>query len=140
MTKPHSQRFMRAQLIRLGRLMDMLYKPAEVAEAIGVTADTVYRNYLALGCPFEQDKAGNVWIHGLSFAAWVRDVNAKKRNRGSLEPGQGWCCRCNAVVMMQRPRLKHSGRYTKIYQSKCATCGAKVNRAYAASANVEVAG
>ena len=31
-------------IIKLGRLLDMMYKPAEIADEIGVTPDTVYRS------------------------------------------------------------------------------------------------
>jgi hypothetical protein len=126
-------RFMRAQIIRLGRLLNMLYRPSEVAEEIGVTTETVVRHCMAGGCPFERDKVGHIWIHGSSFAAWAREVNHKNRHKGVLGEGEGWCCRCNQVVMILNPRLRHTGRYTKIFQGKCPACGAKVNRAYAAS-------
>jgi len=34
---------------------------------------------------------------------------------------------------MLKPRRKHLGRYTAIYQGRCTVCGQVVNRAYAAS-------
>ncbi len=133
------QRFMRIQLIKLCRLLDMLYKPSEIAEEIGVTTETVYRSYLPGGSPFERDKDGNIWIHGTSFAAWVRSVTVKKEmNR--LADGQAWCLRCRKPVALVRPRERFKGRYVKIYQGKCEACGAKINRAYAASSEIEKAG
>jgi hypothetical protein len=129
-------RFMRAQMIRLGRLLNMMYRPSEIAEEIELTTETIVRHCLAGGCPFERDKNGHIWIHGLSFAAWAREVNQKNRHKGVLEDGEGWCCKCKAVVKIIGPRLRHQGRYTKIYQGKCEGCGVRVNRAYAASAEV----
>jgi hypothetical protein len=127
-----SPRFTRLNLIKLGRLMDMLYKPSEIAEEIGVTMETVYRSYLPGGCPFERDKAGNYWIHGISFAEWVRSVTARKEmNR--LADGQAWCLRCRKAVALVKPRQRFKGRYVVIYQGKCDSCGAKVNRAYSAA-------
>jgi len=32
-------------IIKLSRLLNMLYKPSEIAEEIGVSVDTVYRSY-----------------------------------------------------------------------------------------------
>lgn len=126
------QRFLRVHLIRLSRLMDMLYKPSEIADEIGVTTETVYRSYLTGGCPFERDKQENIWIHGTSFAAWVRSVVAKNElNR--LADGQAWCLRCRRAVTMTRPRERFRGRYVVIYQGRCEACDAKINRAYAAS-------
>jgi hypothetical protein len=126
------QRFLRVHLIKLSRLMDMMYKPSEIAEEIGVTTETIYRSYLPGGCPFERDKQEHIWIHGLSFAAWVRSVSGKKEmNR--LDDGQAWCLRCRHAVGLVRARERFRGRYVAIYQGKCEACGAKVNRAYAAS-------
>ena len=128
-------RIARLNIIKLARLMDMMYRPSEIADEIGITTEVIVRSYLPDGCPFERDKAGNIWIHGLSFAGWVREVY-ERRMRYPLGDGEAWCLRCNRVVPLVRPRLRHQGRYTKIYQGKCEACGAKVNRAYAASANV----
>jgi hypothetical protein len=132
------QRFLRVQLIKLSRLMNMMYKPSEVAAEIDVTTETVYRSYLPGGCPFERDKAGNIWINGLAFAAWVREVSTKKEmNR--LQDGQAFCLRCRKAVALERPRERFRGRYVVIFQGKCEACGAKINRAYAASERIEVA-
>jgi hypothetical protein len=128
-----AQRFLRVHLIKLARLLDMMYRPAEIAEELGVTSDTVYRSYLPGGCPFERDKIGDIWIHGVSFAAWVRAVHERKGGT-PLAEGQAWCLRCRRPVALVKPKLRHTSRYTKIYQGRCETCGAKVNRAYAASA------
>ena len=129
------QRFLRVHLIRLVRLMDMMYKPSEIAEEIGVTTETVYRSYLPGGAPFERDKAGNFWLHGTSFSAWVRSVTTKKE-MSRLADGQAWCLRCRKAVPLVRPRMRFEGRYVKIFQGKCETCGAKINRAYAASTDI----
>ena len=120
--------FTRKIIIRLPRLLDMMYKPSEIAAEIEVTTETVMRSYLPEGAPFERDAKGAVWIHGKTFAAWVRAVNYKQRKIVSLLPGQGWCCRCNAAVEMIKPRVRHRGRYVTIMQGKCPACGAKVNR------------
>ncbi len=127
-----TQQFTRIQISKLPRLMEMMYRPSEIAEEIGVTAETVTRNYLPNGCPFERDKNGNIWIHGLSFAAWVRSVQAQ-RKQGRLEDGQAWCLRCEKAVPLDKPKLRFKGRYVVIFQGKCDACGSKINRAYAAS-------
>lgn len=125
--------FLRSHINRLSRLLNMMYRPSEIAEEIGVNTETVYRSYLPGGCPFEQDKAGNYWIHGLSFVAWVRSVKHRSQI-ASLADGEGFCLKCQRAVEMTKPRLKHKSRYTAIFQGRCPVCGGKVNRAYAASA------
>jgi len=64
-------RFTRENIINLNLLDDAFYGPAEIAEAIGVTADTVYRSYLPAGAPHLRDKSGSIRIHGPSFKSWV---------------------------------------------------------------------
>lgn len=126
-------RIARAQLIKLVRLLDMKYRPSEIADELGITAETVTRSYLPAGAPFERDKANNIWIHGLTFAAWVRSVTERRKEMGRLEDGQGFCFKCMKAVEMIRPRRKHQGRYTSIWQGKCPVCAGKVNRAYTAN-------
>ena len=48
----------RPQVIRLDRLLQMDYKPFEIAELLEVHIDTVYRSYLPAGCPYEKDEKG----------------------------------------------------------------------------------
>jgi len=43
------------QRMRLEKLLDMLYKPRELAEEIGFTQRQVYRAYLPAGCPHDKD-------------------------------------------------------------------------------------
>ena len=50
------------QRLRLGKLLDMLYKPSELAEEIGFAVDQVYRVYVPLGCPRERDSRKRLWI------------------------------------------------------------------------------
>lgn len=123
----------RVELIKLPRLLNMLYRPGEIAEELGVTAETVTRSWLPAGAPFDRDKTGNIWIHGTTFAAWVTAVSGRGKDIRRLADGEGFCFKCAAAVLMIRPRQRHLGRYTSIWQGKCPTCGGKVNRAYTAS-------
>lgn len=127
----------RNQIVRLTRLLDMMYHPSWLAAEIHVSVDTIYRTYLPAGCPFDRDVDGNIFINGKAFAEWLRRRAKSRKGIVKLEEGQGYCTRCNDARTMVRPRLRQSGRYTKIYQGKCPVCGAKVNRAYTASAEVE---
>jgi hypothetical protein len=119
-------------IVKLGRLLDMLYKPSEIAEEIGVAQDTVYRSYLPAGAPHTRDDQGNVWIHGLTFASWARETISKKRSqRAGLPDGYAWCLKCNQPVQMTAPRVRIINRYLELLQSACPHCGKTVNRAQA---------
>lgn len=117
------------QIIRLERLLDMLYRPAEIAEEIGVTPDTVYRSYLPAGLPHTRDARGNLWIHGPAFIAWAQEtITRKKSKRQGLPDGQAWCIRCNHPVALVDPRVRPVNRYLELLTARCPDCGATINR------------
>lgn len=119
------------QIIRLTRILDMLYKPRELAEEIGVSLDTIYRSYLPAGLPHTRER-GDIWIYGPAFVAWAKQTIAKnKRQRAPLPEGTAWCVKCNGVVEQIKPRIVYANPHIEILQSKCPTCGGKVNRARA---------
>lgn len=116
-------------IIKLGRFLDMLYRPSEIAEEIGVTTDTVCRSYIPAGLPYTRDENNRIWIHGPAFAAWAKATIARKKSqRVPLPDGQGWCMRCNQAVEMIRPTILPATRYFELLQSPCPHCGGTVNR------------
>jgi hypothetical protein len=121
-------------IIKLGRLLDMLYKPSEIAAEIGVAVDTIHRSYLPAGLPHTRDGKGRIWIHGPAFVAWARQtVSQKKSKRVPLPEGQAWCLVCKGPVALIDPEIKPVNRYLELLQAKCSTCGKTVNRARARS-------
>jgi hypothetical protein len=122
--------FKHGHIIKLTRLLNMLYRPAEIADEIGVNVDTVYRSYLPAGAPYERDQEGNIWINGPAFREWAFvQIGARKRKKHPLEDGEGWCLKCNQVVKIQKPKARATNRYLALIQGKCPICGSKVNRA-----------
>jgi len=117
-------------IVKLGRLLDMLYRPSEIAEEIGVTQDTVYRSYLPAGLPHIRDAEGHVWVHGPAFISWAREtITHKKKTRHGLPEGQAWCMKCNQPVELINPKIKTVNRYLELLQAACPHCGKKINRA-----------
>ncbi len=127
LTEEGAPRFTRSNILRLDRLLNMWYKPAEIAEEIGISVDTIYRTHLQAGCPHRRDDHNQIWICGSEFAAWARSV-AKEKKAYTLGEGQAWCVHCNKVVEMVGVRVRNVRRNLKINQGKCAECGGKVNR------------
>jgi predicted RNA-binding Zn-ribbon protein involved in translation (DUF1610 family) len=118
--------------VKLGRLLNMLYRPAEIAEEIGVAQDTIYRSYLPAGLPHTRDAKGNVWIHGPAFVAWARQTVAKRKSkRAGLPDGYAWCMKCNHPVLLINPHIKVTNRYLELLQAHCPDCGSVINRARA---------
>ncbi len=123
----------RAQVIKLGRLLNMYYRPAEIAEIIGVTVETVRRTYLTAGCPHKRDTNGHIWIIGTEFRDWAKDVIAKRKRSVSepLADDEAWCFKCKGRIEMIDPKVIWANRYLEIVQCHCPECGTKVNRAQA---------
>ena len=123
----------RGMILRLGRLLDMLYRPSELAKELSVSTNTVVQTYLPAGAPVTVDAQGKTWIHGTRFALWAREVLATDR-RGKLartpSETQAWCMRCNQVVEIANPRRHATGQRpgVGIVSGRCPLCGAKVNR------------
>jgi hypothetical protein len=119
-------------IVKLGRILDMMYKPSEIAEEIGVAQDTVYRSYLPAGLPHERDEQGNVWIHGPAFIAWAKEtVTRRKAKRAGLPDGHAWCMKCNQPVQLVEPEIRTVNRYLELLQAPCPRCRTVVNRARA---------
>lgn len=116
-------------IVKLGRLLNMLYKPAEIAEEIGVNKDTVYRSYLPAGLPHTRDEQGSIWIHGPAFVAWAKETISKKRSkRAGLPDDHAWCMKCNRPVPLIKPNIKAVNRYLELLQASCPNCHTTVNR------------
>lgn len=125
----------RRQVIKLSRLLNMRYRPSEIAELIGVTAETVRTSYMAAGCPFQRDKNGHIWIVGTEFRHWAEDVIAKKKRKDTIpmEADEAWCFRCRDRVKLIDPQPLKVNLFIELLQSKCPQCGTKINRARASA-------
>jgi hypothetical protein len=119
-------------IVKLGRILNMLYKPSEIASEIGVSLDTIVRSYIPAGLPHTRDPKGHIWIHGPAFVSWARaTVGKKKSQRVPLPEGFAWCLRCNKPVPLKDPRIKPVNHYIELQQAKCPDCGVTINRARA---------
>lgn len=125
--------FKHAQIVKLVRLMNMMYKPSEIAEEIGVTYDTIKRSYIPAGCPVSRDGSGRIWINGLDFVKWVRaNVSERhnKRKREKLPANKAYCVSCKKIVdfPVKPTAIKPVNRWLEIMQAKCPVCGKTVNK------------
>lgn len=119
-------------IVKLGRLLNMMYKPSEIAEEIDLAVDTIYRSYLPAGLPHLRDEEGNIWIHGPAFISWARETISKKKNqRAGLPDNHAWCMKCNQAVALINPKTKEVNRYLELLQARCPQCGGVINRARA---------
>ncbi len=128
-TRPNSKPLIKhAQIIRIPRLLDMLYKPAELAEEIAVNIDTIYRGYIPHGLPHTTDEHGHIWIHGTACAHWLRRLSKSRARTQTMPEGHAWCLRCRRPVAFDANRARHVSKSLTLQQGVCPHCGRTVNR------------
>jgi hypothetical protein len=111
------------QRLRLEKLLDMLYKPGELAEEIGFTRRQVYRVYMHFGCPNVRDEQRHIWINGKAFREWYEATYP----RFTVNDGEGFCLTCKRVVKLENSlRAKKGGLVYWI--GYCPKCGRKIPR------------
>ena len=64
---------------KLARLLNMMYRPKELADEIGFETRQVYRVYIPLGLPHERDDLQHIWINGIAFKNWGREIYKKQK-------------------------------------------------------------
>lgn len=111
-----------SQRMKLQNLLDMLYKPSELAEEIGFTVRQVYRVYIPLGCPCDH-APGPVWINGKVFAEWYEATYPKQK----LLEDEAFCLTCKKAVKMVQPVKNKKGRLS-YWVCNCFACGRKISR------------
>jgi hypothetical protein len=108
---------------RLKRLFDMMYKPSELAEEIGIDKNQIYRAYIPLGCPHERDQYKHFWINGKTFSEWYEATYKKLK----LKSDEAYCKTCNNAVKIINPERKEKNGL--IYTlSNCPNCNRKLTR------------
>ena len=112
-----------AQRNRLRKLLDMMYKPSELAKEVGFNVHQVYNVYIPAGCPHERDDRRYLWINGKAFREWT-EKTYKKRVIGK---NQAYCRTCDLAVDLINP-TKHETKDTKYLQAKCPNCGRVITR------------
>lgn len=131
-------RISRGKAQKLQRLLNMRYKPSEIAREMGVATNTLYESYLPAGAPCERDPKGHIWIIGDLFARWALEcaiLNTRKPAKVVLFPGQTYCLKCNQIVEIIDPQNSRPNNRGVINVSgRCGLCGGKVNRFCSGSA------
>lgn len=108
---------------KLVRLLDMLYKPSELADEVGFTRRQVYRVYIPAGCPHLRDDRRHIWINGKDFREWCEQTYP----RVSLAKDETFCLTCKKAVKVIDPVKKRKDRL-HYWVSKCPQCGRKLTR------------
>lgn len=112
-----------AQRNRLEKLLDMLYKPSELADEISFSVRQVYRVYVPAGCPHERGPNGHILINGQAFKRWVEDVYRKPK----LSNDEAFCLTCKRPV--SKTVIKRMQKDRLVYDlCECPNCGRRIAR------------
>jgi len=112
-----------SQRMRMMRLLDMPYKPSELAEEIGFERRQIYRAYIPSGCPHKRDEQRHIWINGKEFREWYEETYP----RGSLGKDEAFCLTCKKAVKLLNPIRNQKGQL-QYWISACPKCGRKLAR------------
>ncbi len=95
------------------RLLDMEYKPAEVAEELGAKKEQILR-LISAGAPARKDSKGHYWIHGISFVEWMTKAAPKtSKDKSTFADNEVWCVTCKNTVTYSEHRRKGHISYGK---------------------------
>ncbi len=108
---------------RLVSLMNMMYTPSELADEIGFDRRKIYRIYIPLGCPHIRDEKRYIWINGVEFRNWIKDIYRKRE----LLEDQAFCIRCKIPVKMKNP-IRKEGKGIVYYLCECPNCGRRISK------------
>jgi len=92
-------RLVGSQRHKLRKLLNMKYRPSELAEEVGFNVRQIYNVYLPMGCPHERDTRRHVWIVGSEFREWYQEVYKKRK----LTKNQAYCVSCKKAVAIINP-------------------------------------
>ena len=97
----------RALMHRSMRILDMEYKPSEIAEELGASKEQIV-HLISAGAPARKDAKGHYWIHGLTFVAWLKDAAPKKpEDKHTFADNECYCVTCREVVQFIEYRKSH---------------------------------
>lgn len=127
--------FKKIQVLRLPRLLDMMYKPSEIADELEVTFETVRKVYIPAGAPVVKDATGHLWINGVAFREWAKTRTRKALKIGSqnkdekrkkLPENKAYCVSCRDIVDFSQISCTPMHRGANMLIGICPVCGKKV--------------
>lgn len=92
------EKLSRAMIRRSMRLLDMEYKPSEVADELAATKEQILR-LISAGAPARRDAKGHYWIHGETFVKWLTDAAPKNgKAKSTFADNECYCVVCRETT------------------------------------------
>jgi hypothetical protein len=117
-----------AQASKLRKLLDMWYRPSELAEEMDMHVNTVY-NHIEQGCPHKREHR-HIYIRGTVYRDWVKE----QRDTGKvcLAPDEAYCLHCKTPRKFTVVEVHRMSRKREQVEGRCAVCNGTVYRIRAA--------
>ena len=129
-----------AAVLRAARLLDMMYKPSEIAYELKIQQRAIYEVLIPLGLPHERDEHGHIWLHGPAVRAWLEV--ATRGPKYELADDELFCLKCFEPRSPSQPppgplpaspasgggagaELVRNGRFVML-RATCPVCGAEM--------------
>lgn len=97
----------RALIRRSIRLLDMEYKPAEIAAELGAKKEQIIR-LVSAGAPARKDRNGFYWIHGEKFREWLLNAAPKNpKEKNIFSDNEAFCTTCRSTVVFVETYRRH---------------------------------
>ena len=110
--------------MRLIGLLDMEYKPAELAAEVGFSRKQIYRIYRKFpGFPCRVDETKHLWINGADFRNWYHRTYPKIE----INSDEAFCVICHAGVKIVNPTYHTKGTLHYLL-CHCPDCGRKISK------------
>jgi hypothetical protein len=98
------EKLSRSLMRRSIRLLEMEYKPAELADELSANKDQIIR-LVSAGAPARKDSKGHYWINGQAFARWLEKAAPKKdKDKSTFADNECWCVACRSVVTFKEKK------------------------------------
>ncbi len=118
-----------SQQVNIAReLLDMLYKPAELARELFVEKPAVYE-WTRNGMPHKKDDKGRLWVHGIKAGEWVLFQSTKRqKEKIAIPQGMIFCMKCQKPTKYKNAKHEYltSGRI--MVKAICTICGMQVRQ------------
>lgn len=107
-------------------LLDMVYKPSELAEILNLSAKTIYK-YVEQGLPVRKDRYGHIWINGKALAGWGKSMLSTGRKVRLVGKDDFYCLGCKAAVHQEVYTARRSRR-VMLLKGVCPVCGTTITK------------
>lgn len=112
-------------VLRAARLLDMMYKPSEIAQELKINKRSIYDILIPLGLPHERDEHGHIWLHGITVREWLQKATRGPKHKLSVD--EMFCLRCFTSRSFKEARLVRDGKMVRA-QATCPVCRSTMNK------------